>query len=50
MGLPNYLHQILFPRSLKTWNSSVFMTKFNIMYVLLQFEVFIEGGNNIRYK
>ena len=30
------------PRSLKTLNSSVFMTKFNMMYVSLHFEVFEE--------
>ena len=26
------------------------MTKFNMMYVLLHFEIFKEGGNDIRYK
>ena len=35
------------PRSLKTLNSSVFVTKFNIMYVLLHFEVFEERGGMI---
>ena len=31
----NYSYHILFPRSLKTSNSSVFMTKFNMMYVFI---------------
>ncbi len=36
--------------SLKTLNSSVFVTKFDMMCVLLHFEVFKEQGNDIRYK
>ena len=31
-------------------NSSVLMTKFNMMYVLLYFEVFIERERDIRHK
>ncbi len=38
LGLPNYLYRISLVRSLKTLNSSVFMTKFNMVYVLLHFE------------
>ena len=34
----------------KTLNSSVFMTKFNMMYVLLHFEVFKERGMISRHE
>ena len=51
LGVPNYTYnRISFPHSLKTLNSSVFMTKFNLVYVLLHFEVFKERGNDIRYE
>ena len=48
LGVPKYLYRISFPCSLDTLNSSVFVTKFNMMYVLLYFEVFNKRGNDIR--
>ncbi len=36
--------------SVRKANSSVFMTKFNMMYVLFYIQVFIKRGNDIRNK